>query len=100
MSELKQAKDTDEIDSMVMHGENIMSVNDTKRGAAILKAATPPHSPTRSRRKFSEMLTDAEWWIAEARKMVRKRDYAEARSHVLMACALLDNAMQYEVVER
>lgn len=59
----------------------------------------PDQSPPLSqrRRTWSDRLREAEWWIASARKSAKKRDYAASRSDVLMACALLDDACQYDV---
>lgn len=48
------------------------------------------------RRKWSELLTDAEWWIAQARAEAKRGDYAKSRSDTMMACALLDNACQFD----
>ncbi len=55
----------------------------------------PPKLQER-RRRWSDKLRDAEWWIAEARKKAKARDYAESRKHVQMACFLLDDACQYD----
>ena len=55
-----------------------------------------PIDHTRNRRKFSDAIRDADGWLEQARKDVRKRDYKSAREMVLCACFALDNAMQYE----
>ena len=77
-------------------GQIIMSVNDTKRGAALIRKATPTLPLQQRRRKWSDKLREAEWWIASARKSAKSGDYKASHSDVMMACFLLDNACQYD----
>ena len=49
-----------------------------------------------NRRKYSDLLRDAEWWIASARKAAKQRDYKQSRSDTAMAFCLLDNARQFQ----
>jgi hypothetical protein len=60
----------------------------------------PPLPLQQSRRKFSDAIRDADGWLEQARKDVKKRDYKGAREMVLCACFALDNAMQYETEPR
>lgn len=59
----------------------------------------PPPTLTQQRRQWSEKLTGAAWWIEEARKEAKARDYKKSRASVLIACALLDDASQREILE-
>ena len=49
-----------------------------------------------NRRKWTETLREAQWWLDEAHKIAKRGDYAESRKHVRMVCATLDYARQYE----
>ena len=49
-----------------------------------------------NRRKWSDKLREAEWWVAQARKSAKSGDYKASRSDALMACALMDEACQYD----
>ena len=49
-----------------------------------------------SRRRWTEGLGEAQWWLAEAIKSARGGDYKKSRSETMMACHLLDNACQFE----
>lgn len=58
------------------------------------------HPPLRQqRRAWSDKLREAEWWLAQARKSAKSRDYAKSRSGALMACFLLGDACQYAITD-
>lgn len=49
-----------------------------------------------SRRKWSDKLREAAWWIEKSRESAKSGDYKASRSDALMACALMDEACQIE----
>lgn len=54
---------------------------------------SPPTLKQR-RRKWTELLGDAEWFIGQARIEAKRGNYAKSRSDTIMACFLLDDACQ------
>ena len=94
---------TSEIDNAVAWNTRegkIIMVNDTKRGRAILRAATPAMTQKESRRKYSDKLRDADGWLDLARKDAKRGDYKSSYQAVLCACAALDLACQYDTEPR
>lgn len=49
-----------------------------------------------NRRRWSDKLREAGWWLDEARKEAYRGDYAKSQKSTFMACALLDEACQHE----
>ena len=92
-----------EIDSMVSwdrdDGQTIVVVNDTKRGAAILRAVTPAIADKERRRKWSAALADADGWLQLARKDAKRRDYEASRQAVDCVIRALEKAMLYREPE-
>ena len=57
---------------------------------------TPPQQLKLNRQRWSEGLRQAAWWIEQARKEAKKRNYEKSRSDTLMACFVLDNTCQFD----
>lgn len=93
-----------EIDNLVAwernDGKIIMSVNDVKRGAKLLRAVTPELTQKESRRKYSDKLREADGWLEAARRDAKRGDYKSSYQAVLCACAALDLACQYDTDPR